>query len=266
MLEPIFERTFVDGSYACRRGKGSHAAVERLSELARRHRYALKCDVVKYFPSIDHAILKALVARKIKDRDVLRLVDLIIDGSNPQEPVLEWFPGDDLFAPVERRRGLPIGNQTSQFFANVYLNPLDHFVLEQLRPAGYARYVDDFVLVADDKGWLAEARERCRESLATLRLRMHPDKSVISRMRDGVRFLGYRVFPGYRLLVPDNVTRTRRRLRRLQADFAAGRVSAADVRHRVASWIGHAGHADTVRLRRSLLGATSFVRGAGTAP
>ena len=134
VIEPVFEPAFVFDSYACRHGKGTHAAVSRLGTFARRrYRYVLKCDVSRYFPSIDHDILKGLLARKLKDPDVLRLVNLIIDRSNPQEPMLEWFAGDGLFTPVERRRGLPIGNQTSQFFGNVYLNPFDHFVAETLR-------------------------------------------------------------------------------------------------------------------------------------
>ncbi len=132
VLDPIFDRSFIVDSYACRRGKGTHAAVNRCQQFARRHGYVLKADVRKYFPSIDHEILKTLITRKIKDLDVLWLVGLIIDRSNPQGPVLMWFPGDDLFTPTERRRGLPLGNQTSQFFANVYLDPLDHFVTDRL--------------------------------------------------------------------------------------------------------------------------------------
>lgn len=143
VLEPIFERSFVHDSYACRKGKGTHAAVRRSQEFARRHRYVLKADIRKFFPSIDHAILKALLARKVKDPHVLWLAGLLIDGSNPQEGVCDWFAGDDLFAPAQRCRGLPIGNQTSQFFANVYLDPLDHFVKERLEIEGYTRYVDD---------------------------------------------------------------------------------------------------------------------------
>jgi len=142
-LEPIFERTFVFDSYACRKFKGTHAAVARAQHYARRFPYVLKADIRKFFPSIDHQILKTLVARKIKDPDVLWLVGTIIDGSNPQEPVTMWFPGDDLLTPSERRRGLPIGNQTSQFFANAYLDPLDHFLKDESGVKGYVRYVDD---------------------------------------------------------------------------------------------------------------------------
>lgn len=119
ILEPIYERSFVADSYACRKGKGTHAAMRRVQQFAGRHAWVWKADIRKFFPSIDHAILKELLRRKIKDPDVLWLAELIIDHSNPQEEVQELFPGDDLFTAQERRRGLPLGNQTSQFFANV---------------------------------------------------------------------------------------------------------------------------------------------------
>ena len=200
VLEPIFEPTFITASYACRKGKGTHAAVDRCQQFARRFRYVFKTDIRKFFPSMDHAILKELVARKIKDPDVLWLVGHIVDGSNPQEDVQHYFPGDDLFTPGEHQRGIPIGNQTSQFFANVYLDPLDHFVKERLRFKGYVRYVDDFLLFSNDKRQLNEARERISEFLVQLRLRLHPRKNAIFPVEEGIRFLGYRVFPTHRLL------------------------------------------------------------------
>ncbi len=260
VLEPIFERTFVYDSYACRKGKGTHAAVDRFQHFARRHRYVLKCDLRKFFPSVDHEILKQVVARKIKDRDVLWLVHRIIDSSNTQEPVDCWFPGDDLWTPCERRRGIPIGNQTSQFFANVLLNPFDHFVTEQLGGSGYVRYVDDFAIFGDDKSQLSDIRDRCREHLASYRLRLHPDKSVISRTVDGARFLGFRVFPTHRLLPRENLVRFRQRLRAMQAGFANGDVDLASIRRRLVSWVGHAMHADSSRLQADILHSTIFTR------
>lgn len=260
VLEPIFERTFIHDSYACRKGKGTHAAVDRFQHFARGSRFVLKCDLRKFFPSVDHEILKQVLARKIKDSDVLRLVSQIIDGSNPQETMLDWFPGDDLLTPSERRRGLPIGNQTSQFFANALLNPFDHFVVEQLRPAGYLRYVDDFVLFSDDKAWLSEARTRCREFLLAMRLRLHPHKSVISPTSVGIRFLGYRVFPDCIRLPREHLVRWRRKLRVLRDRFATGAVSAALIGQRVASWNGHASQANSWRLRADILNTTLFHR------
>jgi hypothetical protein len=131
--------------------KGTHAAVDRCQQFTRRFRYVLKADSQKFFPALDHEILKSRIARKIKDPDVLWLVRQIIDHSNPQEENLTCFPGDDLFTASERRRGIPIGNQTNQFFANVYLDALDHFVKDKLAIAGYVRYVDDFLVFANDK-------------------------------------------------------------------------------------------------------------------
>ncbi|MGH9719177.1 MAG: reverse transcriptase domain-containing protein [Bryobacteraceae bacterium] len=123
VLEPIFERRFSKDSFACRRGFGTHKALERAREGARRHRHVLKCDVRKYFASIDHEILKGLLARVVKCGETLDLAARIIDGSNPQEEVIRYYPGDDLFTPYQRRRGLPLGNQTSQFFANYLDQP-----------------------------------------------------------------------------------------------------------------------------------------------
>ena len=262
VLEAIFERSFISDSYACRKGKGTHAAARRCQQFARRFRYVLKADVQKFFPSLDHEVLKALVARKIKDPNVLGLVAQIVDGSNAQEEVQDWFPADDLLSPLERRRGMPIGNQTSQFFANVYLDPLDHFVKERLGVRGYVRYVDDFLVFGDDKDRLADLSERIGDFLSSLRLRLHPAKSVVFPVRCGIRFLGYRVFPTHRLLPKDNVRRFRRRVRAMQQQYAAGRLSFADIHQRLMSWVGHAKQADTYRLRCRLFDTIRFQRAA----
>lgn len=234
VLEPIYERRFIHDSYACRKGKGTHAAVDRFQHFARQHRHVLKCDVSKYFPSIDHGILKDLIARKIKDREVLRLVGIFIDHSNEQESL----PPDELW-PVDRRRGLPLGNQTSQFFANIYLDPFDHAVKQTLGARCYLRYVDDFAIFDDDASRLMEVGEECRTGLAALRLRLHPRKAVISRVEDGTRFLGYRVFPTHRLLPRDNVTRMLRRLRKFRETL-----DEVETRRRIAGWMGHASRAN----------------------
>jgi retron-type reverse transcriptase len=266
VLEPIFERSFSPDSYACRKGKGTHAAVDRCQEHARRFRYVLKADVRKFFPSIDHPVLKGLLARKVKDGDVLWLADSIIDHSNPQEEVQQWFAGDDLFAPGERRRGLPLGNQTSQFFANVYLDPLDHFVADRLRAGAYVRYCDDFLVFADDKARLADIRGLIADLLGRLRLRLHPDKNVVFPIRHGIAFLGYRIFRTHRLLAKANVWRFRRRLRHLQREYARRALGLDDVRRGIVGWIGHARQADTWRLRRRLFCEHPFRRTAATKP
>ncbi len=262
LLEPIFERRFLSDSNACRQGKGTHAAVRRCLQHERHHRYALKADVRKFFPSLDHELLKAQLARVIKDPHVLWLVGLLIDHSNPQEDVQDWFPGDDLFTPASRRRGLPLGNQTSQFFANVYLDALDHFVTDRLGLGAYLRYVDDFVIFHDDRRRLAEAREQVSAFLAELRLTLHPNKSVVFPTRQGLPFLGYRVWRSHLGLVKANVFRFRRRLRRLQNHYAAQQITAEEVQMRLAGWIGHASQADTFLLRERLFLEHPFSRAA----
>jgi hypothetical protein len=133
LVEPPLDARLIDDCYACRRGRGTHRAVDRYQDWARRYAYAMKLDVRRYFPSIDHLLLKDCLERRIKDRGVLGLLYRIIDSApecaEPQAP----FPGDDLLTPLERPRGIPIGNLTSQFFANLFLDDFDHWVKQGLR-------------------------------------------------------------------------------------------------------------------------------------
>jgi len=150
LIEPVFERSFVADSYANRIGKGTHRALDAAQGYARRFAYVLQLDVRQFFPSIDHAILRALLAKKVRDAGVLWLIDVILAsgvGVLAEEYRMVYFPGDDLFA-VDRPRGLPIGNLTSQFWGNVYLDPVDHLIKRELRCQGYVRYVDDLLLVS----------------------------------------------------------------------------------------------------------------------
>ena len=258
IIEPIFERGFIHDSYANRLGKGTHAALDRATYFARRYPYALKCDIEKYFPTIDHAILLDLIARKIKCRDTLWLIERIISNSNPQEEVQRYFPGDDLFTPYQRRRGIPIGNLTSQFFANVYLDGLDHFIQERLGQSAYVRFADDFVIFAEERQTLRSLLPDLEHYLDGLRLRLHPAKCHVVPVRDGVPFLGWQVFPDHRRLRRRTGVRFQRKLKELVLDHAAGRISRDRVRASVMSWIGHLKYGDTYGLRRKLFGAAVF--------
>ena len=258
VLEPVFEPRFTPFSFASRKGFGQHKALCLAREACGRYPYVLKCDIRKYFPSTDHQILKELLARAIKCRPTLDLAGRIIDGSNPQEDAAGYFRGDDLFTPFERRRGLPIGNQTSQFFANVYLNPLDHFILRKLRPALYLRFVDDFVLFGD-KRQLAGMLPAIAEFLEGLRLSLHPGKSRVYRCADGLTFLGWRLFPERARLSRRNVIRMRGKLRTLSAQYHRGTIEFDDIRRRVHAWLGHAGFGDTWRLRESLFDSFTLI-------
>ena len=253
VCEPIFERGFIHDSYANRKGKGTHRAVARYEEFRDRYRHVLRCDIYRYFPAIDHQLLKHDLRRRIACAATLALADRLIDASNPQEPVNLHFPGDDLFTPFERRRGLPIGNLTSQFFANLYLDGLDHFCKEVLRAKGYLRYVDDFALFHDDPGELEEWRRRIARFLEGRRLRLHPNKTHTAESHAPALFLGFVLLPGGRRRLPeDNVRRFRNRLRGLRDRWRRGTVAREEVERRVGSWIAHAEHADTWRLRHAI--------------
>jgi retron-type reverse transcriptase len=258
VLEPIFERRFAPNSFACRKGMGTHRALASAWQASCRFSYVLKCDVQKYFASIDHAILKELLARVVKCRPTLDLAADIIDGWNQQHETLSYFPDDTLFTPFERRRGLPLGNQTSQFFANVYLNGLDQLVLRELRPGHYVRYVDDFLLFDDEKRQLGEMRARVEDFLGGLRLRIHARKSRVYRAKDGVTFLGWRVFPTRLGLVRSNVVDWRRRLKAMSKAYRAGIMRLNEATIRVRAWIAHAEHGNTWKLRAQLFDEGAF--------
>lgn len=253
VVEPIFESGFVFDSYANRLGKGTHRAIGRYEQYKGRFRHVLRCDIYRFFPAIDHDILKRCLRRRIGCERTLWLADAIIDGSNPQEPVHRYFPGDDLFTPYERRRGLPIGNLTSQFFANVYLDGLDHFVKEVLRAPGYVRYVDDFALFHDDATVLDSWHVRIAHYLAGLRLLLHPAKTRLAATDEPAEFLGIELHPGGRRRLPEsNVRRFRDRLRGLRDRWRRQAVDEAEVRSRIQAWIAHARQAHTWRLRHAI--------------
>lgn len=255
LIEPIWEARFIHDSYASRPGKGTHAAIKRAQHFARGHKYALQLDVREFFPSIDHAILRTHLARHIADERLLNLIDRILAGGANElheayTPVL--FPGDDLFA-ITRPRGLPIGNQTSQFWANVYLHALDLFIKQELHCRAYVRYCDDLLLFADDKATLHHWREQALAFAATLRLTLHEGRAQVVPVGTGLPFLGWHVFP-YRLrLKRRNVLAFAQRFRRLRTAYAANRCTSAEIKQRLQGWLGHARQGNTLALRRSLL-------------
>jgi RNA-directed DNA polymerase len=259
VVEPIFEVGFIDHTFANRIGKGTHQAIDTYERYRDRHDHVLRCDIYRYFPAIDHAILKSDFRRRIDCPSTLALLDLIVDCSNPQEPVALYFNGDDLFDPFRRRRGLPIGNLTSQFFANLYLDGFDHFVTEVL-DAPYVRYVATLLI------W----RSRIERYLVGRRLKLHPRKTFISPCRELAQFLGVVLDHGHRRLPEDNVRRFRNRLRGLRDRWRAGTIDISDVDARVRAWIAHAEHADTWRLRHAIFRGGRFEpakpRQAWTAP
>ena len=255
IIEPLFERSFIADSYANRKGRGTHRALDRAQELARRFQYALPCDVRQFFPSIDHALLRQTLARKLDDPDVLWLIDRILAsgaGVLCQEYEMVWFPGDDLFAPA-RPRGLPIGNLTSQFWANCYLNSFDHFVKRELRCVGYERYVDDVLLFGDDKSELWDWRDGIVERLARLRLTIHPGAHP-RPVTEGIPFLGFVIYPERRRLKQRKGINFARRFRALARRYAAGEIPLDRITASAQGWANHARYGNTVGLRKAVLG------------
>jgi len=262
VIEPIFERRFIADSYANRRGKGIHQALDRATYFARRYPYVLRCDIVEFFPSIDLVILRRELGRAVREDETLALCERIMAGGAGEltdQYTLVLYPGDTPDAAQARSRGLPIGNQTSQFWANCYLNPLDHFIKDQLGCRAYLRYVDDFLLFADDKPTLHRWKQEIIRFLAMrLRLMLHERESVVTPVTVGIPFLGFRVYPEHRRLRRRNGVAFARRLRQMAGSYRQGEIELPQVSARVRGWVAHVAHAETWGLRRSLLESVTF--------
>jgi RNA-directed DNA polymerase len=251
LIEPIFDQQFIPHSYANRVNKGTHAAIDHLQSSAREYRYVLRMDIVKHFPSLDHAILRAEIARVVRDDGLLWLIDQILASGKDvlkDEYQMVYFPGDDLFA-INRPRGLPIGNLTSQFWSNVYMNPFDWFVQRELGCDAYLRYVDDFALFSDSKAQLWAWKQATIERLARLRLTAHEREAQVTPTKDGIPWLGFVVYPTHRKLKKRNAVNFTRRLERNIDAYESGTIPFAELDASVQGWINHVRYADTWGLR-----------------
>ena len=232
VIEPIWESLFIHDSYACRKGKGMHKGSTRTMEFVRRNEYCLKCDISKFYPSVRHDVLSAIVRRKVKCPETIWLIDDIIDS----------FPGET---------NVPIGNYTSQWFGNLYLNELDTFVKHELRCRDYLRYCDDFCLFSDDKGYLNECAARIREFLCVhLALRM--SKCDLFPVARGVDFLGYRHFKDFVLLRKSTTRRIKQRLKALPWKIRSKILTKERGLSSIASTLGWIQWGNTFHLRQSL--------------
>ncbi len=228
VLEPVFEPTFIFDSYATRKGKGTHRAILRAQRFARRWPWYLKLDIRHFFETVRHERLLALIARKVKDPRVLELTATLI--GNSREPGI----------------GLPIGNLTSQFFANVYLNPLDHLVKDRWRVPAYLRYMDDFVLFADEKAALADLLPKIETFLRyELDLELKHRACWLNRVTHGLSFLGMRIFPVHIRLRGENRRRSLRRVEEAIRAWEAGYDDDERLARRLASLQGHLRYFDT---------------------
>jgi RNA-directed DNA polymerase len=255
ILEPLFEPSFIFDSYSCRRGRGTHRAIHRVSQWAGTYSWCLKLDVEKYFPSVDHSLCLKLVERKIKCQATLSIIRLILASWETSAFPARWFPGDDLFSPGQRSRGLPIGNLTSQFLSNVYLDPVDHRVKDGLAIRPYARYCDDLVVFGHSSEELQQIRLEIEKSLSQLRLTAHPRKTQISPTSQGVSWLGFRIYPHKIHIREENVRRARKRFRRFAGLLERREGNPDHILASVEAWRAHANHASTPKIADTLTAA-----------
>jgi hypothetical protein len=195
-LAPVLERRFIARSFSCQVGKGTTAARDCCRRLTSRYRYVLKCDVQKFFPSIDHAILLEKLTPYLACESVETLVEKLVSSFHSDHNIPSpLFAGDDLLSAAQRAKGVPIGNLTSQLWGNFFLDGMDHWITESQGHGAYLRYTDDFLLFGDDKRRLWELRKGIAEHLAGVRLRLAEPKSRLLSTEEGVPFCGFRFFP-----------------------------------------------------------------------
>lgn len=253
ILAPIFELRFIYDCHASIKGKGTLRAIQRFDQFVREvtsggkliHKpytenniagYVFKADVRHFFDTVDHATLFSIIASKVADKKVLWLIKQVLDN----------FEGE------VKGAGMPLGNFTSQFFANVYLTKLDYFVKHALKAKYYIRYVDDLVILDRNKSLLQDYACKINLYLKHLKLELHPDKSAIHALRNGVAFLGYRVFYHNKLLRKRNMRYFMRKFEKYELMHKNGELSSEDFLEKLQGWLGYAQWANTFKLREKL--------------
>lgn len=253
VLQPIFEPRFIFDSYASRKGKGTLSALQRFDQFKRKmtkngktgHHarnsndvigYVLKSDIKHYFQTVDHTILLSILKKKIKDNHVLWLITVILNNYNSDTS----------------GKGMPLGNWTSQFFANVYLNELDQFVKHQLKVKYYIRYVDDFVILHQSESKLKEYGSKINHFLSNLQLELHPDKCKIIPLRKGIHFLGFRIFYYHKLVRKRNLRKIQVKINHTFASCNKDKSDTDDIFRIYEGWCAYARHGNTYALRKRM--------------
>jgi len=254
ILKPIYEGIFIYDSFAGRENKGTHSAVERFEYFLRKvsssgkrvkepfnnnsiRGFVLKADIKHYFATMNHEILITILRKNIEDEDFIGLVKIVLDN----------------FDTKIKGQGVPLGNYTSQFLANVYLNRLDYFVKHRLKAKYYIRYVDDFIILHRDKKILEEYLIKISKYLKNLRLELHPEKSGICPLRNGITFLGYRIFYHYRLLKKRNINHFLNKLKENVRLYEEGMIDKKKLESFLKGWFGYAKFANTHNFRKKIL-------------
>lgn len=240
-LYSLFDSSFIYDSYSCRVNKGTHKGVKRLYEFTRKVSknytgdcFVLKCDIKKFFASVDHKILLSLLTEIIQDKDILLLLTEIINSFNSE---------------LGEGRGIPLGNLTSQVFANIYMNKLDQFMKHKLKIKYYVRYADDFVIISQRKDYLENLIPEIDKFLEMdLNLKLHENKVIIRKLKHGIDFLGYGILPHY--ILPK--TKTKRRIFRKMSvkikENKNGKISDFSLNQTVQSYLGYFSHANSYKI------------------
>ncbi len=222
ILEPIYEKVFIYDSYATRKEKGTHKAVYKAQEYLRENYFYFKTDIKKYFDNINHKIIMDILTRKIKDKGLINIIERIIKNSS------------------ETGVGLPIGNLTSQFFANVYLDRLDHYVKDNLGVKYYIRYMDDFVIFSDDIEYLKEMKIKVQLFLKEkLLLELKESATYINTRQNGLSFLGTRIFKNLIRIKKENLTRSIKKIKKREYEYYNGIITETKLQESVNSIIAH---------------------------
>ncbi len=245
IIEPIFQKLFIHDSFANQKGKGTLKAIERLDCFKKkvslnnsRICYLLKSDIKHYFETVDHGIMLGILRRKISDGRIMQLIQVILEN----------------YKSKMQGKGMPLGNLTSQFFANVYLNELDQFVKHQLRAKYYIRYVDDFVILHKDKRTLEYYKDNINRFLQkNLALELHPSKTRLFTLQNGIDFLGLRVFFHHKLIRKKNIKKFERKFWDMKNLHKSGMISRENAVEKFEGWLAYASHANTYKYRRNLV-------------
>ncbi len=244
IIEPIFDKTFIYDSYANRLGKGTLKAIQRfdcfkrkVSQNNSRFCFVLKADIKHYFERVEHRLLLNLISKQINDAKIVWLTRTLLENHSSQD----------------KGKGMPLGNLTSQFFANIYLNELDQFVKHKLRAKYYIRYVDDFVIMERNKANLREYKTHLNKFLKTVELELHPDKSKINPLNTGAYFLGFKIFYFYKLMKKSSIRKMRRKLINFEYLLEADKISYDKTYMSFEGWLSHAIYGNTSKLRRELV-------------
>ena len=253
IIGPIFEKRFILDSYASRIGKGTHAALQRFDYFKRKisrngtlvknartannvRGYVLKADIKHYFDEVDHEILISIIKRKIADEKTIWLIKQILEN----------------FENCEKGKGMPLGNYTSQFFANVYLNELDYFVKHFLKAKFYIRYVDDFIILHKRKKLLRYYRCRIIHYLLCLKLELHPNKTKLLALNNGIVLVGYKVFYHYKKIKRKNLRRFEISLGVKLELYNNGGITGGILIESLQGWFGYAKWANTFKYRKEI--------------